>query len=196
MMGLFGKSPDHNIPSKIWKTRDEALKGMSMEAMKEMKEGNSVAIVTFFDDKHEECRAFLTGNGIPFHALPDVPNEGGELALVPSSKLDASPVAPIKNLTTVFFYGRYPMRLREEVIAGKMLAEHRWFCLSMEDPFFKTFGGENMLVLMERLGLQDGECIEHKMVDKAISRAQEKLASKVRNELRASSETEWFQKNT
>jgi hypothetical protein len=49
--------------------------------------------------------------------------------------------------------------------------------------------------LMETLGMKDGECIEHRFVDKAIESAKEKLGSKIKNEVKAETEAGWFQRN-
>jgi preprotein translocase subunit SecA len=49
------------------------------------------------------------------------------------------------------------------------------FFLSLEDDLMRLFGGERVSALMERLGVQEGEVIEHDFVTKAIERAQKKV---------------------
>ncbi len=46
------------------------------------------------------------------------------------------------------------------------------FFLSLEDDLMRIFGSERIQGLMGRLGMEEGEPIEHKMVSKAIERAQ------------------------
>lgn len=195
-MGLFGKSKDI-IPSRIWRSKAETLKGMSVEAMKEMRAGRNVLIVTFFDSTFEEVRSFLTQNGIPFDTFSDgTLQDGGTIFLLPPARLDLSPLPGIKHLALVLFYGRYPLQSREEVVAGKLPPEgQRLYCASLEDQLFRHFGGNGVKSLMETLGMKDDEFVEHRMIDKSIARAQEKLAGVVRNEIKAKSEEEWFQKN-
>jgi preprotein translocase subunit SecA len=49
------------------------------------------------------------------------------------------------------------------------------FYLSLEDDLLRIFGGERIGNIMERLGLQDGEPIEHNLISRAIENAQTKV---------------------
>jgi len=52
------------------------------------------------------------------------------------------------------------------------------FFLSLEDDLMRIFGGENIKPWMERLGLEDGEAIEHRFVTRAIANAQKKVEAR------------------
>ena len=49
------------------------------------------------------------------------------------------------------------------------------FYLSLEDDLLRIFGGERISGLMSRLGIDEGEPIEHKMISRAIENAQRKV---------------------
>lgn len=49
------------------------------------------------------------------------------------------------------------------------------FYLSMEDDLLRIFGGERMGSLMDRIGLEEGEAIEHNLLTGAIRRAQKRV---------------------
>ena len=49
------------------------------------------------------------------------------------------------------------------------------FFLSLEDDLMRLFGGDRLGSIMDRLGVQEGEVIAHKMVTSAIERAQKKV---------------------
>ncbi|MGE0641814.1 MAG: preprotein translocase subunit SecA [Thermoanaerobaculia bacterium] len=49
------------------------------------------------------------------------------------------------------------------------------FFLSLEDDLMRLFGSERIQGLMGRLGMEEGEAIEHGMVSKAIERAQKQV---------------------
>jgi len=49
------------------------------------------------------------------------------------------------------------------------------FYLSMEDDLLRIFGGERMGSLMDRVGLEEGEAIEHNLLNGAIRRAQKRV---------------------
>ena len=49
------------------------------------------------------------------------------------------------------------------------------FYLSMEDNLLRIFGGDRLLVMMRRLGVKQGEVIQHPMISRAIARAQHRV---------------------
>ena len=49
------------------------------------------------------------------------------------------------------------------------------FYLALEDDLLRIFGGDKLLKVMDRLGMKEGEPIEHPMVTKAIENAQKKV---------------------
>jgi preprotein translocase subunit SecA len=49
------------------------------------------------------------------------------------------------------------------------------FFVSLEDNLMRLFGSERIAKLMDRMGLQEGEVIQHSMVSRSIERAQKKV---------------------
>jgi preprotein translocase subunit SecA len=49
------------------------------------------------------------------------------------------------------------------------------FFLALEDDLLRIFGGERITGIMEKLGMEDGEPIEHNLISKAIENAQKKV---------------------
>ncbi|MBM3419682.1 MAG: preprotein translocase subunit SecA [Bacteroidetes bacterium] len=49
------------------------------------------------------------------------------------------------------------------------------FFVSLEDDLMRLFGSERIAGIMDRLGLKDGEMIQHSMITKSIERAQKKV---------------------
>lgn len=49
------------------------------------------------------------------------------------------------------------------------------FYLSLEDDLMRLFGSERIASVMERLGIKEGEAIEHKMITNSVERAQKKV---------------------
>ncbi len=49
------------------------------------------------------------------------------------------------------------------------------FYLSLEDDLMRIFGSERIAVVMDKLGIEEGEAIEHRMVSKAIENAQKRV---------------------
>ncbi|MFC1733397.1 preprotein translocase subunit SecA, partial [candidate division KSB1 bacterium] len=49
------------------------------------------------------------------------------------------------------------------------------FFVSLEDDLMRLFGSERIAKVMDRLGIKDGEVIQHSMISKSIERAQKKV---------------------
>jgi preprotein translocase subunit SecA len=49
------------------------------------------------------------------------------------------------------------------------------FFLSLEDDLMRLFGSERISKIMERLGIKEGEAIEHSMITSSVERAQKKV---------------------
>ncbi len=49
------------------------------------------------------------------------------------------------------------------------------FFVSLEDKLMRLFGSDRMVKVMDRLGIQEGEVIQHSMMTKSIERAQRKV---------------------
>jgi preprotein translocase subunit SecA len=49
------------------------------------------------------------------------------------------------------------------------------FFLSLEDDLMRLFGSDRIASIMERLGLKDGEVIQHPMITRSVGRAQRKV---------------------
>ena len=49
------------------------------------------------------------------------------------------------------------------------------FYVSFEDTLMRLFGSDRMVGIMDRLGFEEGEMIEHKQISKSIERAQKKV---------------------
>ena len=52
------------------------------------------------------------------------------------------------------------------------------FYVSLEDDLMRIFGSESMNNVLEKLGLKDGESIEHPWINKALERAQQKVEAR------------------
>ena len=52
------------------------------------------------------------------------------------------------------------------------------FYVSLDDDLMRIFGSESMNNILEKLGLKDGESIDHPWINKALERAQQKVESR------------------
>jgi|GEM_PF-1493297 len=69
------------------------------------------------------------------------------------------------------------------------------FYTALREPFFEVFDGERIIKMMQTLGMDENEMINHTMIDKSIIRAQEKIQGKIIQERRATSQKKWLEIN-
>jgi len=100
----------------------------------------------------------MAGRGTDIRLGPDVPDLGG-LHIVGTERHEAR---------------RIDRQLRGRSGRQGDPGSSRFF-LSLEDDLMRLFGSERLSGIMQRIGLQEGEVIEHSMVTRAIERAQRKV---------------------
>ncbi len=90
----------------------------------------------------------------------------------------------IKNLGGLFVIGTERMESRRVDNQARGRAGRQgdegcsMFFVSLEDDLMRIFGSESMNNILEKLGLKDGESIDHPWINKAIERAQQKVEAR------------------
>ncbi len=90
----------------------------------------------------------------------------------------------IKNIGGLFVIGTERMESRRvdnqaRGRSGRQGDEgHSIFYVSLEDDLMRIFGSESMNNILEKLGLKDGESIDHPWINKALERAQQKVEAR------------------
>ncbi len=95
----------------------------------------------------------------------------------------------------VIFAEHYPLAEKENTLFQKIGLKEVTIWSALDEPLFQHFGGERIIELMTRLGMNEEEPIEHSMISNSIRKAQEKIADKVTIDPSARSQKDWFQKN-
>lgn len=96
---------------------------------------------------------------------------------------------------TVIFLEHYPLLSREITLTKSWKPAQALFLTALDEPLFSRFGGERLAALVQQLGLEEAENLEHPMITKSIARAQHKLDEKLKGgDILAESQEEWFQK--
>jgi hypothetical protein len=95
----------------------------------------------------------------------------------------------------LIFGEHYPLAAKETELYEKLQLEEAVVYSSLTEPIFKKFGGEFIIELMHKLGMQENEMVEHKLISKSIRNAQEKMEKKIIIEQPANSAEDWFLRN-
>ena len=108
---------------------------------------------------------------------------GGKKGSVPESQLKKNK-EKIKSLGGLFVIGTERMESRRvdnqaRGRSGRQGDEgNSIFYVSLEDDLMRIFGSESMTNMLEKLGLKDGESIDHPWINKALERAQQKVEAR------------------
>ena len=90
----------------------------------------------------------------------------------------------IKKLGGLLVVGTERMESRRSDLQGKGRSGRQGdegssvFYVSLEDDLMRIFGSESMNNILEKLGLKDGESIDHPWINKALERAQQKVEAR------------------
>ena len=108
---------------------------------------------------------------------------GGKRGILPNEELLINK-NKIKSLGGLFVIGTERMESRRvdnqaRGRAGRQGDEgNSIFYVSLEDDLMRIFGSESMNNILQKLGLKDGESIDHPWINKALERAQQKVEAR------------------
>ncbi len=108
---------------------------------------------------------------------------GGKKGSIPTEELKINK-EKIKSLGGLFVIGTERMESRRvdnqaRGRSGRQGDEgNSIFYVSLEDDLMRIFGSESMNKMLEKLGLKDGESIDHPWINKALERAQQKVEAR------------------
>ena len=108
---------------------------------------------------------------------------GGKKGSIPDDELKKEK-EKVKSLGGLFVIGTERMESRRvdnqaRGRSGRQGDEgNSIFYVSLEDDLMRIFGSESMNNILEKLGLKDGESIDHPWINKALERAQQKVEAR------------------
>ena len=208
-MGLFSskpKLPDYS--DKVWKDSAHAVRGMLTDALGYLVRDEIPIIATHFKESQEQLISFLNEKSVPYFLVDssnilEALSKSKEVIVIDQSFSSIKfqklfPTLNAKFKCHLLFLDHYPLPARENKLLESLNNLKNLsitFYSSLDNPLMATFGADNIISLMEKLGMKDDEAIEHSLVTKAMQNARKKLEEKVAIEHSANSETEWFDKN-
>jgi len=108
---------------------------------------------------------------------------GGKKGLIPTNQLVLDK-EKIKSLGGLFVIGTERMESRRVDNQARGRSGRQGdegssiFYVSLEDDLMRIFGSESMNNMLQKLGLKDGESIDHPWINKALERAQQKVEAR------------------
>ena len=189
------KRIDHN--DSVYKTKREKLNAIVEDIVASHEKGQPVLVGTITIDASEELSQLLKKRGIPhkvlnakFHELEaEIIADAGQVGAVTIATNMAGRGTDIKLGEGVTELGglkiigteRHESRRIDNQLRGRAGRQgdpgDSKFYISLEDDLMRLFGSQNLMQMFNSLGMPEGEQIQHKMLNKAIERAQKKIES-------------------
>ncbi|WP_458699465.1 preprotein translocase subunit SecA [Sulfurospirillum sp. 1307] len=179
----------------IYKTEKEKFESAIKDIKERHKKGQPVLVGTASIEKSEILHALLKKEKVPHSVLNAKNHEKEAQIIMDAGKKGAVTIATnmagrgvdikiddeIKKLGGLYIIGteRHESRRIDNQLRGRSgrqgdPGESRFY-LSLEDNLLRIFGSDKIKNIMDRLGIEEGEHIESKMVTRAVENAQKKV---------------------
>lgn len=179
----------------VYKTTREKYNAVSDEVVRLVAEGRPVLVGTTSVEISELLSRMLKMKGIKHQVLnaklhqkeADVVAEAGKTGAVTIATNMAGRGTDIKLSQEVKEAGglaiigteRHESRRVDRQLRGRAGRQgdpgSSQFYVSLEDNLMRLFGSDRIAKLMDRMGIEEGEVIQHSMISKSIERAQKKV---------------------
>ena len=179
----------------IYKTRREKLNAVIDKIEELRKQGRPVLVGTTSVDVSETISRMLKRKGIPHNVLnakqhqreAEIIQHAGEVGAVTIATNMAGRGTDIKlgagvvDKGGLFILGteRHESRRIDRQLRGRCGRQGdpgtTQFFLSLEDDLMRLFGSDRIASVMDRMGIKEGEVIQHPLITKSVERAQKKV---------------------
>ena len=184
---------DHE--DQVYKTRREKYNAILQEIEEAFHRGQPVLVGTISVEVSETISRMLKRRGIPHNVLnakqhkreAEIVARAGERSAVTIATNMAGRGTDIKlgkgvtEVNGLYIIGteRHESRRIDLQLRGRSgrqgdPGESRFF-LSLEDDLMRLFNSERIAAIMDRLGIEEGQVITHRMVTRSIARAQKRV---------------------
>jgi preprotein translocase subunit SecA len=179
----------------VYKTKREKYAAVVDEILRLHDEGRPVLVGTTSVETSELLSKILTARKIKHNVLnaklhkkeADIVAEAGQEGTVTISTnmagrgtdIKLGPGIKEKGGLAIIGTERHDSRRVDRQLRGRSGRQgdpgSSQFFVSLEDDLMRLFGSERIAKVMDSIGLQDGEVIQHSMITKSIERAQKKV---------------------
>ena len=184
-----------DLSDQIYRTEKEKFQAVLEEVKALHAEGRPVLVGTVSIEKSERLSGLLTRNGLPHNVLnakhheeeAQIIAEAGQAGKVTIATNMAGRGVDIKLGEGVVDKGglhiigteRHESRRVDNQLRGRAGRQgdpgSSRFYLSLEDDLLRIFGSDRISPIMEKLGMEEGEPIEHPLINRAVENAQKKV---------------------
>ena len=184
-----------DLPDQIFKTKAAKYRAVVRNAVERHQTGQPILIGTTSITQSEELSDMLLRVGVPHKVLnakhhekeAEIVANAGQMGMVTIATnmagrgTDITLGEGVPELGGLAILGteRHESRRIDNQLRGRAGRQgdpgSSQFFLSLEDDLMRIFGADNITGIMDKLGMEEDEPIEHSLITKSIERAQKKV---------------------
>ena len=184
-----------DLPDQIFKTKAAKYRAVVRNAVERHQTGQPILIGTTSITQSEELSDMLLRAGVPHKVLnakhhekeAEIVANAGQMGMVTIATnmagrgTDITLGEGVPELGGLAILGteRHESRRIDNQLRGRAGRQgdpgSSQFFLSLEDDLMRIFGADNITGIMDKLGMEEDEPIEHSLITKSIERAQKKV---------------------
>lgn len=184
-----------DLPDQIFKTKAAKYRAVVRNAVERHQTGQPILIGTTSITQSEELSDMLLRAGVPHKVLnakhhekeAEIVTDAGQMGMVTIATnmagrgTDITLGEGVPELGGLAILGteRHESRRIDNQLRGRAGRQgdpgSSQFFLSLEDDLMRIFGADNITGIMDKLGMEEDEPIEHSLITKSIERAQKKV---------------------
>ena len=184
-----------DMPDLIFKTKEAKSRAVVRDVVERHKTGQPILVGTTSITQSEMLSDMLTKAGVPHNVLnakhhekeAEIVANAGQYGMVTIATnmagrgTDISLGEGVAELGGLHILGteRHESRRIDNQLRGRSGRQgdngSSQFFLSLEDDLMRIFGADNIAGMMDKLGMEEDEPIEHSLITKSIERAQKKV---------------------
>ncbi|AGA70791.1 protein translocase subunit secA [Desulfitobacterium dichloroeliminans LMG P-21439] len=187
-----------DIPDVVYRTEDGKFKAVVEEIIERYKKGQPVLVGTVSVEKSERLSDMLERRGVPHQVLNAKFHEKEAEIIAGAGLKDMVTIATnmagrgtdiilgeeVANLGGLHIMGteRHESRRIDNQLRGRAGRQgdpgSSQFFLSLEDDLMRLFGAENIMGMMDKLGMDDSIPITSKMISRSVETAQRRVENR------------------
>ena len=184
-----------DMPDLIFKTKAAKYRAVVRDAVERHKKGQPLLIGTTSITQSEELSDMLKRSGVPHSVLnakhheqeAEIVAQAGQMGMVTiatnmagrGTDIQLGEGVPEIGGLAIIGTERHESRRIDNQLRGRAGRQgdpgSSQFFLSLEDDLMRIFGADNISGIMDKLGMEEDEPIEHSLITRSIEKAQKKV---------------------
>ncbi len=184
-----------DMPDLIFKTKAAKYRAVVRDAVERHKKGQPLLIGTTSITQSEELSDMLKRSGVPHSVLnakhheqeAEIVAQAGQMGMVTiatnmagrGTDIQLGEGVPEIGGLAILGTERHESRRIDNQLRGRAGRQgdpgSSQFFLSLEDDLMRIFGADNISGIMDKLGMEEDEPIEHSLITRSIEKAQKKV---------------------